>query len=303
MVSVEVPEAPPGTGQGEHTDLWRAFEARTVVVGGVSRQLTTASLGEIEIQGEGTSALHVGDEASREVLPLRVPSGQYPVEASVLEGSGDEPKVVAAIRLSLAKGVPRRFAYLGSFATQGHALLCGDVADAQLTAGAARDVMVRMQAGTQHFFTHATGESEPDLAVCQSGYGEGTYDAFVGLDDDGMPVQVVLDFQVLVEPIEASFDLGDVLALGASPLEVAGLSERGVKVARLVGGDVDISLDSASVSADPTIGGFELLWYDDEGEPMYGRQAVFGSKYSFSAPRGGKPRRAVLRWVAGIAPL
>ncbi|TNE87930.1 MAG: hypothetical protein EP330_16695 [Deltaproteobacteria bacterium] len=292
-VEITLPDAPPGTGEGQRTDFARAFTPRPVVLGEGQVLLSTRVLGEFRL---GDESLCAGTPEACEVLPISLIAGQYPVEIAV---AGE---VVAALRVRIASGTAVRWDFVGSAGSDGHVLLCGEAARDALAGGPGRDIAVRNQAGLDAAYLHEAVEPG-DVAVCASGYGEGAYDVFVGFDSEGTAVEVVVDFGVLVRPVEAAHDLGDLLAMGEQALEVPGLTDRGIKVARVHAEDAVLALDFAAVITDPTIGGYELQWYDERGEPLFGRSQGFGSKLTFSAPRGVRAARAELRWVARLEPV
>lgn len=140
-----------------------------------------------------------------EPLACRVPAGTYPVEAAV--GDALDGDLNLALRLVLSEAPVASWCHADQVGG-GHvagvdtgtisvADLAGLVGlEAQETERRYTDQALEISStGGVAFALSGTGA--PDCVLAQSGYGDGGYPAFWGLDAAGRPAQLVVDFRVV----------------------------------------------------------------------------------------------------------
>jgi hypothetical protein len=211
-----------------HSDFETAFtEGLTLVdVDGVRYATRTLLLGELRIL---SGAIGVGD-AFTGVRPVSPPSGRVPLGVYAVELAlarfetdggacvkGDERVAAARVRLSPAKVASWRLADGGAEVDSGTcAFIDGDTKN--WTPGDGADALeAALQESTVGPSVMAAHRMIGGRAVTafSSGYGDGVYPAYWGLDAAGVPAAFCLDFEVLLTDETVDVPLGWPLRRGA----------------------------------------------------------------------------------------
>jgi hypothetical protein len=204
-----------------HTDFEAAFVdgARFVDDDGAPMAVRVERLGAIDVDG-----LAVGDPLTNMIQVVRAPAGHDPIRATgcpidlavVTFANRDERVAAARLRLS-----PRPVVRW----EQSNASLAIDTGTAGVITGARIDelddalmesLFAALEASYRDTWSKARIDRGGTTAVAfSSGLGDGVYPAYWGLDDDGAPAALALDFDLLVEPHYQSFTLGALPRRGA----------------------------------------------------------------------------------------
>lgn len=327
-----LPSPPPGTGDGLHTDFRRAFQdGLRINRADESLQIRVHQGGRMEV---GSGVLLVGDPgyvSSLVELPLGLPKGSYPVQLSrvqALAHSGETVEQVAAMRLLLGERPAVRWLYLASVHvdTGSAALLTPTAAEvlktqkAQTTERLRRrmqgeevadppdSIDLRLQQGFGQDLMGAVllqshlPRGPVNFAACSSGFGDGSYDVYVGLDDGGIPAEIVIDFRVLLDPIVDEVLIPDMDVLPPGPIALGPLEGHGIRAWK--GGPYDpwLLLDASTIFADARFNGVEIQVQDPHGQRLHPDSTMQGGIHRL-APPGVAHARLHLRLQVGVRPL
>ncbi|MCB9677713.1 MAG: DUF4241 domain-containing protein [Alphaproteobacteria bacterium] len=207
----------------------RLFEdGRTVTLGEETDILRVRDIGTLRVT---TGILVTGDlgyDADLlEPLGLHVPPGEYPVQTGVAFGRN------AAVRVRFSDA-PVVAWHPADAASGGHVVGVDAANVAILDASAVLGVTAREK--ERAFDAWARDEAHPatrmlslagrdDGVIAASGWGDGAYPGYWGLDASGAPAQLLLDFLVLAEFLE------DTLEVPADTLASDALADRGLVLA------------------------------------------------------------------------
>lgn len=327
-----LPPPPPGTGEGLHTDFARAFQDGLVIERPEERlEITVHQGGRLEV---GAGSVLVGDPGyapSLKTLPLTIPRGSYAVQVSQVRARsrrGEAGERVAAMRLLLGPAPARRWLYVDTIAV--------DSGSAALLTPSAAEVLAQEQARAQDLYRRRLqGEDvqpPPDsvdarlqaafqadmmaavllqshlprgpvnIAACSSGFGDGSYDVYVGLDESGVPVELVIDFRVLLDPVMAEVLIPDMDAVPVGPIPLGPLAEHGLRAWR--GGRYDpwLLLDASALWNNPLYGAVQIEVESPEGRPLHADSTMQGGIHRLAAPQSPRPRLRI-RVQVGVRPL
>lgn len=327
-----LPAPPPGTGEGLHSDFRRAFQDGLVIDRG-EETLTVRVVdgGRLDV---GSGVLLVGDPGwagGLVELPLGIPKGHYPVQLSRVRGqdkqSGETIERIAAMRLALGSGGARRWLYLASISvdTGSAAFLtptAAEVLSTQQRSAAARyerrlqgddapepadSIDTRLQAAfSKDLLAPVLLQSHPrgphNLFACSSGFGDGSYDVYVGLDEGGSPAEVVVDFRVLLEPILEEVTIPDLQALPAGRVALGPLEALGLVAWRGRPTEDWLLLDASAIWNDPRFGSPEVVVEDLTGARMHPNTSMQGGIWRLERPGDGHVRVRISVQV-GVRPL
>ncbi len=322
-----LPTPPLNTGDGWHTDFRKAFH-HGLVIDLPEETITVEVLSIGELVVEQDTGLHVGDPLAAHTataLTLKLPPGRYMAQLSEVDirakdGSA-EATGTAACRLKLAEGHAESWRFAGSFGTEdglgawmtdeAHEILAqGGRTGARSRIGlaASRDGLTNGLASSHH-----EGAGEPDVAWCHTGFGGGNYDLYVGVDADGRPVELVADFQLLMEPVEAQGTVDDPYTEPPGIVSLPVLDEIGITVRRahddettaLSGLPMWFEIDARENRRDPRLGYPEVRGYDAEGAPVPLNITNEGFRIQVALPMTGEaiPARIVFSLRIGFEPL
>lgn len=327
-----LPAPPEGTGDGLRTDFRRAFQDGLRI----SRSDETLTVrvergGKLEV---GSGVLLVGDPgyaSSLVELPVAIPKGAYAVEVSRVNAqaqTGETAERVAAMRLLFSANAAQRWLYIASVHV--------DTGSAALLTPTAAEVLKTQQAeGLERSRRRLQGEDAPDppesidsrlqkgfsadlmspvllqshlprgpvnFAACSSGFGDGAYDVYVGLDDGGVPAEIVIDFRVLLDPIYDEVTIPDMDALPVGPIALGPLEQH--RVLAWKGGPYDpwLLVDASAIFNDPRFSSVELAVEDRHGRRLHPDSSMQGGIYRLSPP-GVSGARVHLRLQVGVRPL
>lgn len=196
--------------------------------------LQSAPLGAIELAGD---RVVVGDPfvggLSSPPLARRLPPGPHPVSLTVAELSEDHLRVAALVMRLGTKPVVRWEAACWEDGTPAELPVdAGTLSIACAARAPELDTEAHGEALLRAFDHTALGcrhPAAPDaVVVASSGWGDGIYAAWWGLDAAGQPAALVLDTEVLVVPIWQTVAVPLPLAwrwstAGLAPFEAAGL--------------------------------------------------------------------------------
>lgn len=327
-----LPAPPPGTGEGLHTDFARAFQDGLVIDRG--EELLTVHVVDAGRMDVGSGVLLVGDPGwvnSLVELPLGVPRGHYGVQLSRVKGqdkaSGEAVERIAAMRLLLGSSPARRWLYLASVAvdTGSAAFLtptAAEVLTTQQKTAAARyerrlqgdeapeptdSIDGRLQAVFgRDLLAPALLQSHPrgphNLVACSSGFGDGRYDVYVGLDERGSPVEVVIDFRVLLEPVVDEVVIEDMDLVPAGHIDLGPLSDLGIKAWRGRPAEDWLTLDASAIWEDARYGNPEVVVEDRRGTRLHPNATMQGGHHRIDRPDQAHARVRISVQV-GVRPL
>jgi len=264
-------------------------------------------------------------------LPLRLPRGSYRVQLSRVRCedriTAEVIERIAALRLRLVDAPAVRWVHIATVAVDtGAVALMGPLAHAALVTeqkAAAQRYTRRLQGDlvpepTSTIEAHiqailagdllaplavATRPRGPvDLVGCSSGFGEGSYEVFAGLDPAGLPVEVVIDFRVLVEPMEQVIIIPDPASLRPGPVRDAQLAALGIHAVR--GGPTEpwLMVDCSALWDQAHLGLPEIRLEDEAGQPIEAPCSMQGGHFHLDLPRK-VPARLRLVVPVGLRPL
>lgn len=328
----KLPAPPPATGEGMHSDFRRAFQDGLVIDRGEETlSVRVVEGGRLDV---GSGVLLVGDPgwaSGLSELPLGIPRGHYPVQLSRVRGqdkqSGETIERIAAMRLRLGGSAARRWLYLASISvdTGSAAFLtptAAEVLASQQKTAAARyerrlqgddapepedSIDTRLQAAfSRDLLAPVLLQSHPrgphNLFACSSGFGDGSYDVYVGLDEGGSPAEVVVDFRVLLEPILAEVLIPDMDALPPGRIPLGPLEPLGLVAWRGRPTEDWLLLDATSIWNDPRYGGPEVVVEDAQGGRLHPNASMQAGTWRVERPGTGHSRLRISVQV-GVRPL
>lgn len=283
-----LPTPPLNAGDGWHTDFRRAFQHGLVIERpDETLHIEVLPLGHLEQEEEGL--LYAGDPLAPETdcaLPLRARPGRFAVELSRVrirprDGSADAVQV-AACRLRLREGRASTWRWAGSFGAP-HGLVAWISHSAQERVLApdgaegrrVRDRLVRPASAHGILATRAE-DAAIDLVWCQTGLTDDSFDLYVGLDADGLPIEAVIDLHVLQEPIETIVPIEAPLEEPPGILHLPELEALGITVRRAHPGEVVAAtgaplwfeIDARENRRDPRLGFPEVMAVDDREDEV-----------------------------------
>jgi hypothetical protein len=232
-------------------DFVRAFGTPAIFWDGeAGHRVTTQprAVGEIDLP-TGRIAIH---DPGYEFAPVRldrdVPPGRYPVDLALRswtapDGTEKPAAIIAAARVRFSEIPARSHAPVRSAAGGDDAAVFG--VDSGLIAVFDRSLVDRLGGAAILDAVPATGDELPlhavqarivpapglsSIFVCQAGKGDGAYLAWWGLDDEGVAVELVVDFGELVESAWRVVELpAEAFRGGAARLKLA-LAGTGVEL-------------------------------------------------------------------------
>lgn len=279
-----LPARPASAGTGGHTDFHKAFTHGTVI----DRPMET-----IHIEVEPVGQVHTTERGGMELgcplaahtaipLPILAPEGAYSVDLSKVtirakDGSGQAEQIAAA-RLRLAPGQAVEWKWAGNFGSEGGVAAFMSPAAAEVLAQGESSPFYRRVtvASTRDGLVSGVLSSQEgapsDIAWTHTGLGDGSFDVYVGLDADGAPVEVVADFQILLEPDELIVFLEAPAQEPPGIIPLAELDALGITVRRAhpgestpLGGDpLWFEVDSRENRRNPALGFPEVVALDAE---------------------------------------
>ncbi len=306
-----LPAPPLNAGDGWHTDFRKAFTHGTVIDRPEeSIHIEVLDIGRLQVEDE--AMLAIGDPLAAHTaipLPVRGPPGAYLVQVSkVLIRAKDrtgQAERIACARIRLGEGRAESWRFAGSFgAEDGICAFMTDRACEILGRGGRAGARHRIaMAASRDGFTHATasstpeGDGPPDVAWCHTGFGGNTYDIYVGLDAQGAPVEVVADFEILLEPVETQAIVEDPINEPPRILPLQILEDLGMTVRRAHPDErVPISdqplwfeVDARENRRDPRLGFPEIRGEDADGRPVPIVTGNEGFKIWVTLPAEGQP--------------
>jgi len=282
-----LPAPPLATGDGWHTDFARAFTDGLVIERPEEKlRIEVAEAGELSFEEE--DRVRVMDPlgvAEPVELPIRVPIGGYRIQVSrvhIVPRDGSAPGTeIAAARMIIGKGRAKTWRWVGDYAVDSGlgAFLSHRAAEAlarrrpelaqRMANAVERDPLVAM--------VMATRPAAPtDLAFFPAGAGDRAAEVYVGLDAEGLGVEIVADFQVLLQPVEAVhlFQNPAIWPPGLLPepeLEALGIEVRRAHPGETVpatGAPVWIAIDARSIARDARMGFPRVQARDTAGDPV-----------------------------------
>lgn len=313
-----LPAPPPGTGDGFRSDFRRAFTHGLIIERDGERvEIAVLHLGLLQVRQGG--ALSAGDPLGAEPplpLPLRVPAAAYPVELSharFVDAQGRAEERIAAARLRLDAAPPVAWRWAGQYPlSSGIGAFLGPGAGDVLPERGARlhaailEAVERDPAGGGLLAVAA----EADLAFFPAGEGEGSVELYVGVDKDGHPVELIADFQVLVEPDEVEARVKDPAAWPPGILPAPVLEELGIELRRAHEGETIpttgapcwIAIDARSINRDARFGFPRVRAWDAEGRELELKTVTEGYRLWLPPPATPPAALAVVLQV-GLKPL
>lgn len=146
-----------------------------------------------------------------------VPPGTYPVHVAIaMRTDDDSAAMYAAVRVTFASGTPTRWELCDTDAFGGApgfpvdaglgCVMSAEAAELLATASAADDFYDKVLEPRLRYVVNGTGawaDYRPDRSrdencvIVESGLGDGVYPCYWGLDQDGAPLWLVLDFRVV----------------------------------------------------------------------------------------------------------
>ncbi|RME26325.1 MAG: hypothetical protein D6798_06975, partial [Deltaproteobacteria bacterium] len=306
-----LPTPPLNTGDGWHTDFHKAFHHGHVIER-PDETITIEVLSTGDLVLTHPSGLHVGDPIAAHTataLTLTLPPGRYPAQLSEVvirarDGSA-EATAIAASRIKLAEGRAVSWRFAGSFSTddgigawmtdEAHEVLAQggrDGARARIGLAASRDGLTNGLASSRY-----DGSGPQDVAWCLTGFGGGDYDVYVGLDADDRPVELVADFQVLLDPVEATGTIEDPYTEPPGIVSLPVLEDIGVTVRRahddetasLSGKPLWFEIDARQNRRDPRLGFPEVRGFAPDGQPVPLDVTNEGFRIQVALPAPGEP--------------
>lgn len=282
-----LPAPPKGTGEGYRTDFARAFTHGLVIEREGERvHVAVRELGTLAFEQAGPLLVDdpVGPDRPAE-LPVKLPPEQYPVQVSrvriVPTDGGPAVEQIAAARILVGRGAPTAWHWIGQYATDsGLGAFLTPAADEALQArrdAITQRIVQALEADPAGAAVLATRPAAPaDLAFFPAGPGEGSVEVYVGVDDQGHPVQVVADFLVLVEPDEVVVEIRDPTVWPPGLLPAPELEELGIELRRAHPGEAIpttgapcwIAIDARSIARDPRIGFPRVQCRDSGGRAL-----------------------------------
>ena len=282
-----LPAPPTGTGDGYRTDFVRAFTHGLVIEGEEERiHVAVRELGALTVQEAGPLLASDPVGPDRPVdLPVKLPPEAYPVQVSRVRieprDGGAPVDQVAAARILLGRGAPTAWHWIGQYTTDSGlgAFLSPTAAEALQ---ARRDALTQrivqaLEADPAGAALLATRPAAPtDLAFFPAGPGEGSVEVYVGVDDQGRPVEVVADFLVLVEPDEVVAEVRNPTIWPPGLLPAPELEELGIELRRAhadetiptTGAPCWVAIDARSIARDPRIGFPRVECRDGDGRVL-----------------------------------
>lgn len=211
------------------------------------------------------------------VLVRRVEPGTYPVEVAVAGGT----TVAVRLVLSDAEVVGHHpaeqttgFSHIGVDAANVTIVDAGALVAQKASAvvAAFQDGIAGIVQGHESLLRLQGGD--PDAVMVMSGYGDGSYPAYWGVDADGRAAELVVDFLVAIEPILTTssypFAPGSTGAvdIGATSdgFEVSHRTDRDVTW-RVLGPDGTVLADRMSMGTFETRGASTSTWRPDAPPP------------------------------------
>jgi Protein of unknown function (DUF4241) len=240
-------------------------------------------------------------------LERSVPNGEHPVRLCIARFGTDER--VAAARLTLGAGHAVRWEmatragedpatlaehnFFGFGVDAGTAAFA-DVAEARRLAEAQNDDLTdAMQASYVHTWSHAATLGTPNAVAFSSGFGDGSYCAWWGLDADGAVVALVIDFDILSDPVFAVVTLPRFPSLPLGPIETPETEAAGLVIARIA--EVP-ALETAGPTFEVTTPDAQLSVVDAQGATLMVNSSRMGGRWAFTgAGEGALPADAGLR--------
>jgi len=282
-----LPAPPKGTGNGYRSDFVRVF-TDGLKIDRPDEQITVSVRGVGAVVVAENGPLVADDPLGPDTplkLPIKLVPEHYPVQVSraliqPTDGSQGET-LVAAARLLVGDGTPVLWHWIGQYTLHSGlgAFMSGSAANALVTR---RDALVKaivtaVQADPNIATSIPTRPAAPaDLAFFPAGTGQGSVELYVGVDGSGLPVEVVADFLVLVEPEELVTRVEDPDDLAPGNLHLSGLNTLGIdlrkarpdEVVPLTGAPCWFFLDAQAIARDPRIGFPRIRCVDDQGRPV-----------------------------------
>ncbi|NOY28125.1 MAG: DUF4241 domain-containing protein [Oligoflexia bacterium] len=315
-----------------HTDFQRAFtDGLTIDQGDELLRVSVVKAGRIQIHGGTVLVGDPGWVKGLETLPVGIPRGKYQAELSRVRSqdqqTGEVGERVAAMRLLLGKMPAARWLYLATVAvdTGAVAFLTPSVADllerqqqeaaqryehrlhgdddpepedsidTRLQQGFARDLIapVLLQ-------SHSHGPF--DFVACSSGFGDGRYDVYVGLDERGEVVELVVDFAVLLEPIFDQVIIEDIDALPPGAIDLGFMEDLGIHADHGRPTETWLAVDASALWDDPLRGRPEIIIQSPDGQRLYPPSSMVAGHHRIDAP-GVRHAQVTIKVRVGVKPL
>lgn len=299
-----LPAQPRSARPGQHTDFRKAFTTGKVIdLPGETIHIEAIQVGELELSEDG--AVHAGNPLEVHTalpMPVRAPAGTYRVEVSHVlirakDGSG-QAEQIAASRVRLGKGRAVTWHWAGNFVASAGigAWFCPAAAEALAQSADSRLARRIEVAANRDALTHGMLSSDEDggpldIAWCHTGVGEGSYDLYVGVDEEGTPVELVADYQILVEPEEVIVFIKDPAHEPPGILPFPELEALGITVRRTHGDELTLSgkpmwfeVDAQANRRHPGLGFPEVIALDAEDKEIKLSQGNTGFKLWVAKP-------------------
>jgi hypothetical protein len=200
----------------------RAFSGSTLAVGGESHVFAAHRLGEILLPTGRLAASDPFVQPKPDPFGLQVAPGAYPVDLAVCQVSPDDQRVAFA-RVTFAEGHVARWSMISAGDQDASALGDEEIFGYGVDAGTGcfmaaeagelpaermkrednyfERMIEEMQKTYRHTWSWAKIQPEPTselgILAFSSGYGDGVYASYLGLDAGGRSVCVVTDFGIV----------------------------------------------------------------------------------------------------------
>lgn len=152
---------------------------------------------------------------------IRAPVGRFPVELAIARyANGDQRVACARVRFDRAKAVRWQMALIEGQRTPGDGETAGYGVDAGT--GSFYDLAARAEVdestseawlaaaernGVDTWTWHVAALGVANVVMFSSGWGDGFYTSWWGLDDGDRPVELVTDFELLIGPVSEAIEL------------------------------------------------------------------------------------------------